>query len=276
MILFSIPDFSSSNAIADWVELYICINQEEVSKAMLSSYIEESSGFEPREEDVDGIWVELGFRELLYGEDPPFTVESQVVRCNFCWENHPEYITCLIFSVFGNPTNTTRSANLFEKISSKAAKNYLGGESLIYGTQSNMNVEELARCLNERFGYEPPSSRKDRNLDVVVWKPFGDNRKSQMIVLMQCAAGKNWKSKLTELSIRAWSRYINFACEPIRAFSVPIAISDNEVLEEISLDGGLIIDRPRIYRYTKGYDVDINLEKELKVWCMERINEEQE
>jgi hypothetical protein len=52
-----------------------------------------------------------------------------------------------------------------------------------------------------------------------------------------------------------------------------VIISDKTKLEEHSTDGGIIIDRTRIYRnviINKPLD---NLRKELKVWCKKRIAE---
>ena len=46
---------------------------------------------------------------------------------------------------------------------------------------------------------KPTSKAKDAKLDLVAWVPFGDERRNQVSVFGQCAAGKNWHSKLNEL-----------------------------------------------------------------------------
>jgi len=211
MFKFSIPDAGSKDSIADWAELFVALSQEELSKSELGSYIEESAGEEPHEAFVDSVWQELEYREYLYGTQPPFKVAEREVKSAINWNNYPEYMTCLIFSLVGNSEDSAKSGKLFERITSEAMKNYLQGGAAVFGHPRNIRLRDMCGAIGEKFNCDPPRYRKDRKLDVLAWKPFGDCRASQIVILMQCAAGHNWRSKLPELSIDAWRRYIHFS-----------------------------------------------------------------
>ncbi len=274
MFNFSIPDPDSRNNVADWAELFMAYSQEELSKSVLSSYIEASAGEEPAESFVDSVLQELEAREILYGNNPPFHVDSGTAKVAINWNDCPEYMTCLIFALLGNPVQTTRSGKLFERITGEALRNCLGGDSLIYGHPRTLRLPEICSRMNEKFNCSPPRRRQDRNLDVIAWRPFGDARASQLIVLIQCAAGSNWKSKLKELNLEAWCRYIHFACRPIKGFSIPVIVSEVSDIEEYSLDAGLIIDRVRLYRGSiSSVPLDASLRQELIRWCNGRLAE---
>ncbi len=273
MIISEIPDTQSSYTLADWVELFVTSNQEDISKSRVRSFIEQQSGTDPSDSDIDNIWLELENRQFLYGENPPYTVNRDLIVHNLDWNECPEYLTCLIFSLYGNQSDSVTGGRIFEKISNEAIRNFIGGKSIIFGAPNEITVEELAKELQEKFITEFPSERRDRNLDIVAWKPFGDNRSSQIIILIQCAAGHNWKGKLKELSLDAWTKYIHFACTPIRGFSLPLILSNSSDLFEISIDAGLILDRSRIYRNSLEETPSDNFREELKTWCLSRLEE---
>lgn len=279
MFKYNIPDPSSLNVVADWVELFITFNKDSISKSELSSYIQASKGTEPEDDFLDSIWTVMRDRAILYGDDCPYNVEAKLISYNIEWEDYPEYLACLIYALEGNPNTVSTSASeagkYFERISNEAVRNYLGGDSIIYGFPSELTVKEIAEdFLKERFNYTPPSYRKDRNLDLIAKRPFGDSRPSQMVLLVQCAAGENWKSKVNELNIVAWAKYINFASTPSKGFTVPVVISDNDRVNEISTDAGVLLDRPRLFRNTyKKTMLDVDLRNILKGWCTTRIAE---
>lgn len=273
MISLNIPDTSKASAIADWVELYVANDRDELSKAALASHIEASSGSEPTESDINSVWQEMEYRLSLYGETPPYEVEGDLIVSTIDWQDIPEYMTCIIFSLEGNAEEPGRGGVLFERITCESIRNYIQGEALIYGHPERLTVRELAYKMNEEFNCEPPLVRNDRDLDVVAWKPFGDRKGSQVVMLVQCAAGHNWKGKMKDLNLDAWCRYIFFGSTPIRGFSIPSIISDRAILSEIYLDAGLLIDRARLYKYLVNETPADNLRDDLNTWCNERLDD---
>ena len=276
MFKYDISRFKSTNYVADWVELYITYMEDSLLKAELSSRLESSQGSEPDEDFIDSVWNELETRVARYGIDKsPYKVEGKLVSSIIKWQDIPEYLTCLIFALEGNPNTeipAATSGKLFEYISQIAVKNYINGDCVIYGSPDGEKADEMAKKMNEYFIKFPPSQRKDRDLDLCAWKSFGDNRASQIILLIQCAAGQNWKGKLNSLSIKAWSRYIDFAVCPLRGFTLPIIMEDQDLIE-YSSDGGVIFDRTRLYNNIVGFHIDEELRKELITWCNIRLSE---
>lgn len=273
MLPYTIPDPNNRTIIADWAEFSVTYDSTGLSKTALAASVEASSAGEADEALVDSAWQELEHRELLYGDHPPFEVKGDMVKTSLTWEDVPEYMTCLIFALEGNATDSVPSGILFERLSNEAVKNFIGGKSFRAGFPPGMPVKDIARKINERFCYEPPSSRKDRDLDIVAWKDFGDERSSQLILLMQCAAGHNWKQKKKDLNLDAWSKYIHFASKPVKGFSIPVIISDKKDLEEHSTDAGIILDRARIYRNVINGAPSDNLRDDLRAWCKQRLAE---
>lgn len=272
--MYSIPDPGSTENISDWAEFYLASQKDELSRADLSSFIEGSSGSETPDDFINSVWLELETRENLYGEKPPYCVQRGLVQPNIDWEEYPEYMACLIFALEGNPVEPQKSGVLFERITSEAIGRFLGGESIAVGFPQNMAVVDIATALGEKYCSDPPWYRKDRKLDVVAWKPFGDQRASQVIILIQCAAGHNWTQKKTEMNVYAWCKYVHFACEPIKGFAIPVIISDKERLEDDSADAGIIIDRTRIYRnMVEGSLKDSSLRDDLRKWCSVRLKD---
>lgn len=271
--MYDIPDPNRVETIADWAEFYVMITQSELSKSELRSYVEASSGSEPSDELIDSVLMELETREKLYGVNPPFSIQGSLIQPAFEWKERPEYMTCLIFALEGNPIDPLQSGVLFERIINEAIRNFIGGESIPVGFPNTRKAEDIANSLNEHYVYEPPEYRQDRNLDVVAWKPFSDERASQIVVLIQCAAGRNWTSKKTELNLDAWCKYIHFACKPIKGLAIPIVITDKIRVEEDSTDAGLILDRTRIYRNITKDLTPGELHNDLETWCMGRLAE---
>jgi hypothetical protein len=279
MLKYSIPDTTSKETVADWIELFVIWTSSTMSRSEASSYIREASGSDAENEFLVAVWSELESRVFLYGDTPPYKIASGLVEPNCSFSDCPEYVACLIWALEGNPhttaANSGEAGKLFERISSEAARYYLNGNSVVYGYPSVHNIENIANnMLFEDFIQNPPASRNDRDLDVVAWKSFNDNRAGQVVLLMQCGAGKDWTSKTKELSLDAWKSYIHFGVTPLRAFSMPVIITDKRVWFEHSVDGGLLMDRSRLYKFTfaKTFS-DAGLRSELSNWCDERIRE---
>jgi len=269
------------SVVADWVELYIAVKSEPASRDMISSAVESSMLAEPTEEFISGVVDLLRSRQVLYGKSAPYEVRDSIIYSTLSWTGYPEYMACLIFALEGNPNSTVLSSaeagKLFERICIEPVENYFGGTALLYGFPTTIELNEVVKkTIGERFIYNPPSNRKDRNLDMVVWKPFEDNRSSQLVALIQCAAGHNWKLKLKELNVDAWCKYVHWATRPLKGFTIPVIIENEEDMHEHGTDAGIMFDRARLYRhgYAPGKAAkDASIRIELVNWCTARLTE---
>lgn len=264
---------TSKSDVANWAEFFICATKNTLSKTQLSSFLESSSGSEPDSTFIDDVWQELIGREFLYGKKPPFQVDSREIISNLNWEDFPEYLTCVILSIDGNSVNASSTGKLFERLSCEAIKSYMGGDAIIYGFPQKQSLEDIAKQMNERFNMPHTSNFKDRGVDIIGWKSFEDNRKSQIVGLFQCAAGFNWNKKLLQIPLNAWKQYILWSDTlPIKGFTTPVFI-DEDIFHDTVTDAGLMFDRPRLYRYIQNaIQINHSLKVDLVEWCNEKIN----
>lgn len=262
----------SISDVADWVEFYIFAENNSLSKSELLKFIESSSGNEPEHSFIDDIWLELERRLSLYGAKKPFELNVRDVKPLIEWELSPEYITCIILSIDGNSVESVKTGKLFERLSCKAVSNYFSGYSIIYGHPSKQTVKKIATDISETFIIEPSPNFNDRGVDIICWKPFYDNRKSQITALIQCAAGFNWDKKLLSIPYKAWTQYIHWGSDPLKGFTAPIVI-DEKKYDDVVTDAGIMFDRPRIYRNIQyEYLHDKELMTDLIEWCKPRIS----
>jgi hypothetical protein len=251
----------------------------QLSKATVSSIIERSSGIEVSETLLSSVWRELEYRQCLYSF-PIYEIHERSIESQLGKGSRDEYIICLVLSLFGVPGNTQLPGKLFERLTKEAVGKYLNGTVVVFGwpfektddddeTRISKKVKQLANELRERF-YETPASRfKDRGLDIVGWIPHADKRSSQLVVLLQCAAGHNWVDK-TPVPMNAWRQYIHWAANPIQAFAVPCIISEQK-WHEISTDKGILFDRIRIMNLLSNGIMDMDLKNDISKWVKHEL-----
>jgi len=271
IIEYDIPNGNSIETVSDWVELSVTLTGDEISKTEVAAAIRSSLGDEPSGAFISDVWAELKRRLELYGSRPPYEVNELEVLPLTSFAANPAYVFCLVLSLEGNPVQPTVTGKLFERLCNEALKSYLGGETLTFGYPGTITVQHLCQLTGEQFKRELPAAANDRGLDVVGWKPL-DSRGNQIIVFMQCAGGKNWRSKTTDVVMRAWTeKYVGFHVKPTRAFATPISITNLDVFEEVSFETDLLFDRPRIYNNTVTLVPTASLAVEISDWCQERL-----
>ncbi len=152
---------------------------------------------------------------------------------------------------------------LFEEICEVAAKSYFGGsksevEAFQFGFPRRTEPKSFAKALNKlcKAMGEGGGSRKsptlkdqkDAKLDLAVWRAFPDGKEGKSIGFGQCATGKNWKEKLSELRAddfcELWMRE-RPSVLPIRMFFVPLRIK-RDSWRDVTVRGGVFFDRCRI------------------------------
>ena len=79
MILFTIADPDTIEYVADWVELFIILNSDSISKSTLTSLLAQEKSDDPSATFIDDVWLELDYRRLLYGSNPPFGLKASSV-----------------------------------------------------------------------------------------------------------------------------------------------------------------------------------------------------
>jgi len=279
--MIEITDPDSVTEVADWVELRISVSNDGLSKAAVASAIEDTAGKEPSEGFIASVWGELERRQRLYSRSF-FHVEGRLIEP----ENdrqQPEYLACLLLSLYGGRGHAHYPAKLFERLTREAISCYLSGRADVFGwpfdPEDRPNEEEesrikrkirrVAEALGERFCEAPPATFKDRGLDVVGWIPFIDGRSSQVVILMQSTVEQNWRDKLP-VPLAAWCQYVHWGCSPVKAFAVPRIVTDYE-WHEASVDKGILFDRVRIVNLLSTGVQDMAFRQELCAWVEQRL-----
>lgn len=261
--------------LADWLEIYaILAPDHNSSRGDLERVLYKAALFgldddETIERKILDTFDELELRLKAAGEAYPFDLNYHgVLWLKSGWEYFPAYTFCLCLSYF-DLSETNKAPKLFEQISCLAAKGYLQGQSIGFGSPRvelsrsfSEAVTELCNLIGEGGGYrsQPSRDRKDDTLDLVAWKDFADKQSSKMLLFGQCAAGRNWKRKLGELQVGAfceqWMQFMPIH-SPIRSFFVPHRIKRDE-WELLARKVGVLFDRCRIASLAHHEKVDFS------------------
>jgi hypothetical protein len=271
--MIDLPDPQSSESVADWVELQLTLGNKKMSRGEVSSAIEAASGFEPSDAFLSDVWRELSRRQGLYALHL-FSVKGLGVSATTSKKTivTAAYKACLFLSLYG--VHDQKVSKLFERVTCCAVEQYLNGKAAVWGWDGTGNIgarmQKLADILGERFSYPPPAHYKDRGVDVVGWKPFPDSRSGQIVLLAQCAAGFDWRTK-RPVPIGAWCQHIHWAAPPGVAFAVPRIVSPTD-WHDRSVDLGLLLDRARLVNLLADGCSDSSLEKDLSLWIKDQLS----
>lgn len=274
--MIELPDTNYVSKIADWIELYVLSERKPISKSKIISVIENHSG-EADEIKIDSAIQELIRRLLLYGNVKPYSIKNNIVTPNFNWKKYPELTLCLLFSTHG-AIKAHKGSKLFEQLTKSCVDFFLGSDSMNFGFPSGISfksqLDKLATKCNEERRDNPKSTDKDRGVDIVAWSTFDDSRNSNIYILLQCAAGGNWKDKSVMPYMASWRRYISWnTSTTIPAISITQIIESDDWTNAVD-QLGFIIDRARLFRTitSTGYKTNVQLKKQITDWCQSKLN----
>lgn len=258
-------DLTDLLRLADWLELYALLSPDRnSSRGDLDSALRTASHSE-LDDDVEieqkilEVFGEFEQRAEAAKEAYPFDIDYRgilTLRADG-WKASPVYVFCLCLSYY--PLQETRvGPKLFEQVSCLAARSYLRGEAVGFGSPRTSlppsfasAVIELCTLIGEGGGYQeqPSLDCKDDTLDLVAWKDFVDRRPSKVLMFGQCGAGRGWPDKLGQLQPsafwRQWMRVGSVSPEPIRSFFTPYRVSQRR-WEHYARQAGVLFDRCRI------------------------------
>lgn len=284
--MLQLPDDGDANRVADWVELVLATGEDSISKTKVASILGQGSGDDPNEAFLSDIWGHLGRRAARL--TVPFFRLEHDLAISSCADlpSLIEYKVCLFFSLYGASNQHRSDPKLFERLVAEAVSIYVGGKKFIFGwpvlsdveADIGLRVRQVATATKERFVEAPAVRYKDRGVDVISWKPFpepdlAEHRTSQYIMLSQCAAGRDWRSKTQELPLKAWTQYIHWSTDPMRGFAASCVIDDDlwhDIAREVS---GVVFDRIRLLNLVSSGVSDQGLKAELKEWTIGQLEE---
>lgn len=288
------PSTTGIDALADWVEAsLVCMGQvAELCDAELRDSLE-IANIAASDEDVEksltDIRLKIQRRRNQIGASYPFVLDDSLVK--YTRPDTCVYSFLLLASLGWRYDDLSfadgaaaEPAQIFEHITGHAICAYLGpgGQFLRFGAPREAPAptgfadalhwlcgETLERTNN--LDELVVDTEKDEGLDVVAWKPFPDNRRGHLTCVAQCAIGRAWKSKVTDLSIDRWVSLINWYRKPTLMFSVPGLVEvDPPEWAQIGSKGGIVFDRTRLAHFVNSDELPIPLKNRINAWAATR------
>ncbi len=210
-------------------------------------------------------WSELTRRRSAVGSTYPVEIGHDHITRAATWRQSAPYSFCLVLSFAGRykkwaqsfGADFTEQGSLFEQITAQALTSELDGWTVHptgWSRASAAQLKEIVGRVQAILGEESgdltrfPGYRtaKDAGLDVVLFRPFNDDRIGFPTYLIQCASGANWESKRHQPNLNEWKTFINFAALPKKALAIPFALKDDDFWWACRNIDGMLIDRVRL------------------------------
>jgi hypothetical protein len=271
------PDYTKSeiNYYADFIELLALFQKEDgvtfgdVQDRFFG--VKEYGNSEARDEDesfLNAVFEVIKERVVLYADEYPFVYqnnETLLLKQNLSVKNKL-YLSLLIaskldvFNSFKSDLTTD-----FEKVSYVVLKEFLPGKAVVkefgknthYQGNAISKIKQLANDLDlqvDDYELQQVSERntQERGLDIIGWLPFADKCGNKIIILCQCACGKEYESK--QHDTRRFENYLRFyKTKPQHTLFIPyslINIHEKKFYHSDYIEQDyLIFERKRILEY---------------------------
>jgi len=256
------------DVLCDWIEASALFLDEaalpdtEVVEALVEGEIYASQSF--AWEIVADAWSQVRRRQEWIGQASPIDVQAHRLVRQREWRQAPAHSFCLALTLahlypvwarqFGK--DFTEQGELFEKLTQMSLevlfpgwKVHATGWTRTHTKKLHAVVEEIANLLNESKGeigrWTKPQAN-EAGLDLLCYRPFPDGRVGVPLYLMQCASGRDWEDKLHTPRLEIWTKIIQFAARPAKAFATPFAIAEGDFPRVSASVTGLTLDRYRL------------------------------
>ena len=286
----------SLDVLADWIEANVLFGgEDQLSDASLIDVLceEQICNEQSMAADIIGNgWTELRRRGRCIGQAWPIDIASGRITRTQSWRDVPAHSFCVLLALakwyrhwakkFG--TDYTEQGELFEALTKKSLETHFRGWKVhstgwtrTHAHKLGEIVKTVSALLGETEGslerWTKPSA-SDAGLDLVLYRPFDDARVGIPVYLFQCASGGDWEGKLHTPRLEIWTRIVDFAAKPKKAFATPFSFLDGEFVRNCNLVDGLLLDRYRLL--AAGNEdpewIPRDLRKRLIAWCQSRIS----
>jgi hypothetical protein len=286
--------------VCDWIEASAVFGESQMSKSDVVEVLLENEIYAKSDfafEIVDQAWgVVLGRTKYLNGPLGILGAGNRITRRDD-WTHSPAYSFCLVLACAALYPAWARSCweggasdprALFEELAQESFSSALSGWTFRRIGWSPDHPVKLRECmnsiiddLNEVAGAEldlhVDSKANELGLDLLGYCSFSDSHASLPVLLIQCASGRNWKSKRQTPDIEVWRSMVSFNSNPVRGFAIPFAFAEaNDFRKHSKSVNGVFIDRCRLLGAfpRKSTSVSPDLDRRLSSWvntCLSTI-----
>jgi hypothetical protein len=204
-------------------------------------------------------------RQSLYANDEyPFVVLDNQIRLKENLSDKQKMYILLLLCSNLNYFNTIKHELTvdFELLSYYTLTSYLPSKAIVksFGKNSGYKgnavskiktlAKEIGININEnKISCISPQNVQERGCDLIAWIPFTDKIPNMLIVLSQCACGKNWDTKQSDTEF--FKGYFYFEKSPLHIMFIPCAISNmgekffqhDRILDHIFFDRKRILEQ---------------------------------
>lgn len=266
--------------LADWLELVAISSDDGNSSHGDLERGLNRLGIEDRDSLARDAMQELNLRLNSTGDSYPFTFSGTLLSVRRNWKKFTPYIFCLLLSYCDDKKKQVpgfKHTVMFEQLSCLAAKNYIGGEVLRFGTPRKEMPSSFREALStlcrtvEEWSHSRTAStlhKQDGGLDLVAWKRFPDRRIGKLILFGHCASGQNWDAKINELQpVNFCSEWLAGEKSPVvKSFFIPHRLS-NEIWANRATSAKLFFDRCRIAHWVGNDEFSRSTGQDNVRWC---------
>lgn len=261
-------DYIETLALLSSDELYI----DDLLSRFFSEYSDRDNSLEEEQSEISDkheqglidLFEILKYRQELYKEDYPFEITDNMIKLKDDLSNRQKlYIILLSCAnlIFFEKNLQYKLTDEFEHITYCAIKQYLPhtftikklGSNSDYRGNTREKLKALGKDINLRTEDEQIdaiSSRanKEKGVDLIAWHSFIDNLPNTIILLIQCACGKDTLHKQHEPE--AYKNYFIFKKQPIISLATPksVVVKPDYIqnINEVAMGDILFFDRLRL------------------------------
>jgi hypothetical protein len=284
--------------LCDWIEASAVFGESQISKSdivdvLLDNEIYSKSDF--AFEIVDQAWAVVLARTKYLNAPLGIAGTGNRITRRDHWTQSPAYSFCLVLACAALYPTWARTSwedgasdprDLFEELAWESFSSALTGWTIRRIGWSPDHPVKLRSCinsiiddLNEVAGAElelhVDSKANELGLDLLAFCSFADNHASLPVFLIQCASGRNWKSKRQTPDIEVWRSIVSFNSNPVRAVAIPFAFAEASNFRKHSKSvNGVFFDRCRLLGSfpRKSTTVSADLSLKLARWVTNCVN----
>lgn len=286
--------------VCDWIEASVLFVDDELSKTDVVDVLIENEVYDSQDfalEFIDSAWTVMQSRiSTLNGTLDVLHWTRERIARQGVWQDFPAYAFCLALTCgsyvypqwaanYGYDSSTQGS--LFERIALKSFSSMLPGwEVQLTGWSPdnpvrlrdtiNQIIGQLNEVANAEIDVHVDQNANELGLDLLAFYSFGDNHASLPMLMIQCASGKDWKTKRHTPDLTIWNKVINFNSPPVKGFAIPYSFVDGqEFRRQATRVNGVFLDRYRLLNPNRGTSPvwnEVNLNTDLIAWVQPRVD----
>lgn len=288
-----IPSTTDRHELCDWAELQAATSgRKAATQGDLLKVIQpdDSQVDSPGADDDESTHDELIADDVLslaherarvLGKAYPFSLERNVLRYSpkLGASSGRSYLFHLLFASVSPEFISPTARHQFEIESKYALLQFFGGESFHFGwTKHNANLGTIQKrietlCSETTIGWTArrpvnvSPQNKDVGVDLLIWRHFSDRRANTLVLVGQCASGRDWPSKLATPAIRKLEDCLSETRNGawVNCFCTPFHIAEKNWRDSARAHDGVICDRIRLVLAT-----GVNNQANLGTLCGQR------